>query len=71
MKAVIDRFEGNIAVVLLGDEEIPINIPRALLPNKAGEGSWLKVNFEPDPEGEKTQREKIQGLLDKLKKKAL
>ena len=27
MKAVIDRIENNIAVVLLGDEEIPVNIP--------------------------------------------
>ncbi|MFY9542033.1 MAG: DUF3006 family protein, partial [Dethiobacteria bacterium] len=31
MKAVIDRFEGDFAVVLFGDEEIKLNIPRKLL----------------------------------------
>ncbi len=69
MKAVIDRFEDGYAVVLFGDEEIKVDIPRQLLPEKAGEGSWLKVSFELDQEGEKKQREKIEGLLDKLKKK--
>ncbi len=69
MKAVIDRFEGDHAVVLFGDDEIKVDIPRQLLPPGAKEGSWLKVSFELDPESEKQQREKIEGLLDKLKRK--
>ena len=69
MKAVIDRFEGDIAVVLFGDEEIRVDIPRQLLPAGAREGSWLKVSFELDPEGAKKQEEKIRGLLEKLKSK--
>ncbi|HPQ11611.1 MAG TPA: DUF3006 domain-containing protein [Bacillota bacterium] len=69
MKAVIDRFEGDFAVVLFGDEEIKLNIPRKLLPKGSREGSWLKVTFELDPEGEKKQREKIEDLLKKLKDK--
>ncbi|MGB4290452.1 MAG: DUF3006 domain-containing protein [Dethiobacteria bacterium] len=69
MKAVIDRFEGDFAVVLFGDEEIKLNIPRKLLPKGSCEGSWLKVTFELDPEGEKKQREKIEDLLKKLKDK--
>ena len=36
----------------------------------AKESGWLNVNFELDPEGEKKQREKIEGLLEKLKKKS-
>lgn len=70
MKAVIDRIESEYAVVLFGDEEIRVDIPRKLLPKGAKEGSWLNVNFELDPEGEKKQREKIEGLLEKLKKKS-
>lgn len=69
MKAVIDRFEGNFAVVLVGDEEVKIDIPKDLLPKGAREGSWLKIRFELDPEGTEKQKEKIENLLDKLKKK--
>ncbi len=69
IKAVIDRFEGEYAVVLFGEDEIKADIPRQLLPPGAKEGSWLNVSFELDPEGEKKQREKIEGLLDKLKRK--
>ncbi len=69
MKAVIDRFEGDYAVVLFGDEEIRVDIPIKLLPEKTMEGSLLTVNFELDQSGEQTQREKIQRLINKLKNK--
>ena len=69
MKAVIDRFEGDFAVVLVGDKEIKVDIPKALLPKKAKEGSWLKFNIELDPEGTEKQKEKMSKLLDKLKDK--
>ena len=69
MKAVIDRFEGDFAVVLVGEEEIKVDIPRQLLPPGAREGSWLKIDLELDPEGTKKQEEKIRGLLKRLKNK--
>ena len=69
MKAVIDRFENNTAVVLFGDDEIAVNIPMTLLPDGAREGSMLNVTLELDPEGELRQREKVSKLLEKLKNK--
>ena len=69
MKAVVDRIEEGIAVVLLGDKEVKIEVALAELPSGTKEGSWLKVGFELDPEGEKRQREKIGRLLEKLKNK--
>lgn len=69
MKAVIDRFEGDYAIVLLGDEEVQVDIPRRRLPEGAREGSWLTVSFELDVEGMQRQKEKVIYLLDKLKKK--
>jgi hypothetical protein len=69
MKAVIDRFAGKNAVVLLGEDEIKVDIPKQLLPKGAKEGSWLKVSIELDREGTKKQEEKIKGMLDKLKNK--
>ena len=65
MKAVIDRFEEEYAVMLFGDEEIKVEVPRKLLP----EGSWLKVSFELDPEETMACKEKINSLLEKLKNK--
>jgi hypothetical protein len=42
-KAVIDRFEGDIAVLIVGNDEKRMEVPRKLLPNKAKEGHWLQV----------------------------
>jgi hypothetical protein len=69
MKAVIDRFENDSAVVLIGDDEQQIILQKDMLPEGVKEGSWLKVNFELDSRGEDNQRTKIQNLLYKLKNK--
>ena len=69
MKAVVDRFEGEYAVLLFGDDEIKVDFPKKLLPEGAREGSWLKVVFELDHEGTKKQEEKIARLIEKLKNK--
>ncbi len=69
MKAVIDRFEEDVAVLLFGDEEIQVDIPRSLLPPGAKEGSWLTVSLELDLEGERGQREKISEQLKRLRER--
>ncbi len=69
MRAVIDRFEGDLAVLLFGDEEIKVDVPRSLLPPGAKEGSWLTVSLELDLEGEQSQREKISEQLKRLRER--
>ncbi|NLK01236.1 MAG: DUF3006 domain-containing protein [Clostridia bacterium] len=69
MRAVVDRFEGDQAILLFGEDEFQVAFPRDLLPEDTREGSWLNVNFELDTEGSEKQKEKISGLLDKLKNK--
>jgi hypothetical protein len=69
MKAVVDRFEGDYAVVLFGDSEIQVDIPIVLLPEGVKEGGWLNVSFELDQEGTEKQKEKIKDMLDKLRGK--
>jgi hypothetical protein len=69
MKAVVDRIEEGIAVVLLGDKEVKLEVALAGLPSGTKEGTWLKVGFELDPEGEMNQRSKIGRLIEKLKNK--
>lgn len=45
-KAVIDRFEDGFAVLLVGDEERNLDVPRKALPRGAREGHWLQVEIE-------------------------
>ena len=45
MKAVIDRFEAEYAVLIVGDDERRMNVLRTLLPPEAKEGQWLKLDI--------------------------
>ena len=47
-KAVIDRFEEDKAVLLVGDDSRPVVVTRKSLPRKVREGTWLKVDIEGD-----------------------
>ena len=46
MKAVIDRFEGKFAVLILGEDEQHMNVLKKLLPRQSKEGSWLQVEIQ-------------------------
>jgi hypothetical protein len=47
-KAVIDRFEGDKAVLLVGDEQDRLVVLKNFLPKGVKEGDWLKVDAEDD-----------------------
>jgi hypothetical protein len=47
-KAVIDRFEGEKAVLLVGEEQDRLVVLKSFLPKGAKEGDWLKVDVEDD-----------------------
>ncbi|MFZ2471340.1 MAG: DUF3006 domain-containing protein [Methanothrix sp.] len=71
MKAVIDRVEGELAVLLLGDKgEFKLNFPLSLLPDGCKEGDILNISFERDVVGTEQAKERVSGLMDKLKKKS-
>ena len=70
MKATIDRIEGKIAVLLLGDKgEFKLNFPLSLLPDGCKEGDILNMSFERDVAGTEQARERVSDLMEKLKKK--
>ena len=70
MKAVIDRFEGELAVLLLGDKgEFRLNFPLSLLPAGCKEGDILNISIERDPEATQQTKERVSGLMETLKKK--
>ena len=75
-KAVIDRFEGDYAVLLVGDAERHFDIPRKSLPRGCKEGIWLKVmiegesitSIEIDKEETARARERIAEKLARLRR---
>lgn len=63
--AYIDRFEGELAVLLLGDEERKVNFPKAFLPAEAGEGDYLKIDIVKDEEATaRAEQEALELLRD-------
>lgn len=60
----IDRLEGEIAVLLLGDDMKKVNFPAKYLPHNTGEGDYLKLEISYDKE---TTEQAEQEALDMLK----
>lgn len=75
-KAVIDRFEDGWAVLLVGENERRLEVPRKALPRGAREGHWLQVEMEGDRllsadiDREETERarQRIREKLDRLRR---
>ena len=69
LSAVIDRFEEDKAVLLVGDEEIKVNFPRKLLDKKLKEGDYITLDIKYDAKATKEAQEEVQNLLKSLKEK--
>lgn len=70
MKAVVDRFEGELAVLLVGEEEFQVDWPRKYLPEDVQEGSILRFDFTVDHDETERVREKMRRRIERLKKKS-
>ncbi len=69
MKVTVDRFEGEIAVLLVRPEETQqILFPRELLPG-VREGDLLELMVRPDEVATQTARERTASLIETLRKK--
>ena len=69
LSAVIDRFEEDKAVLLVGDEEIKVNFPRKLLDKNLKEGDYVTLDIKYDAKTTKETQEEVQNLLKSLKEK--
>lgn len=67
-KAVIDRFEEEKAVLLVGDAQVQVIWPRDLLPADAAEGDYLQIMLLVDQEATQAAREEAEQLLCQLLK---
>ncbi len=70
MKAIIDRIEEGLAVLLIQpDEQQELHWPVKYLPKEAKEGSVLNIRVEVGQEETKERLDKSRSLIDKLKNK--
>ncbi len=63
MRIIIDRFEGEFAVVEMPDGSF-CNMPRCLVPDGAGEGTVLDIVYNVDDTSATSER--IRGKMDNL-----
>jgi hypothetical protein len=76
LKGVIDRFEGEFAVIEITGETEPRNVLRELLPRRAKEGDYLQFEMEDgniiqvhlDKEATQAARKRIDEKLDRLRR---
>lgn len=66
VSAFIDRFEGNTAVLFLGEELHEVHLPKSVLPDEAREGSSLRVHIEMDETVASDAKQRIARLIRKL-----
>ncbi len=61
MKVIVDRFEGDFAVVELPDRT-PVNMPRVLLPEETKEGDVIDITV--NLAATKERREIVRKLME-------
>ena len=66
-KVVIDRVEGDLAVIaLFDDDSVHFNLPVKYLPEGVKEGDHLHMAFTVDKESRQSQKQKVADLLKEL-----
>lgn len=67
LSAVIDRFEEDKAVLLVGDDEQKVIFPKALLDKNLKEGDYISIAINYDEIATKQALEEAKALLNTLK----
>jgi len=68
MRATIDRIEGNLAVlIVMEDESVRFTLPLSLLPAGCREGDIVMIGIERDIEATTAAKERVAGKIENLK----
>ncbi len=65
--AVIDRFEEDKAILLVGEKEKKVVFPAEELPVELSEGDYIRWEISFDEERTKEAREEAEALLQEIK----
>ena len=63
LRAFVDRVEGEVAVLILGEEGCQVNWPACALPQGTREGSELILTVRPA-----TDANELGSIIDRLKR---
>jgi len=67
IKGFVDRIEGTVAVVLLGDDEsVKVSLPVSWLPKGIKEGTVINLGVSVDEDATKAGKSRVQSLLDSM-----
>lgn len=64
--AVLDRFEGDMAILLLGAENKKVQWPRELLPQDSREGQIFTISLDADHLATELARREVEELLREI-----
>lgn len=67
IRAVVDRIEGDIAVVLIGIDEMRVDLPMAVLPPGTCEGSVLRATFALDSQETERAMDAVRARIERLR----
>jgi len=67
-KLVVDRIEGDLAVlVLYDDDSVKFDLPLRYLPDGVREGDHLQMDFREDEASRGSDKKRVDDLLNELK----
>lgn len=69
--AVIDRFEGDNAILLIGKIEQQVVFPTSELPAGLNEGDYLRIDISYDAEATEKAMHESMSLLNQLRRNCL
>jgi hypothetical protein len=67
--ATIDRFEGDIAVLVVEPDQTVVNVPRSDLPEGVNQGDVVRLEGTVDREETDRRRSEIQSQIERLKRR--
>ena len=69
MTATVDRFEGEIAVLIVEPEQTVVNVPRTDLPEGISQGDVVRLEGMVDREETERRRLEVQEKIERLKRR--
>lgn len=66
LRAVVDRIENKMAVLLVGDEDYRLVLPVSFLPEDAVEGDVLDLSISVNAAATNDAKRRISDLIDRL-----
>ena len=67
LMAVVDRFEDDNAILLIGEDERQTIFPAASLPEGLSEGDYIRMVISYDAKATKAAMEEVARLLNNLR----